>query len=93
MNIEKAKSILRDLIIKEGLIFTEVAMKSSALKLEYTYHPYKKYNQKMGLKEMFNPLDNLYVYHICILDRSGGLNLTAVLFCILENHIQNCFKK
>jgi hypothetical protein len=92
VKIDKAKSIIRDLLKKEGLPFTEVAMNSSALKLEDTYHPYKMYNQKMGIHERFNPLDNLYVCHTGILDRAGGLNPTAVLFCMLEDHIDSSYK-
>jgi len=91
-NIDKAKGIIRDLLKKEGLPFTEVAMNSSALKLEDTYHPYKMYNQKMGIQERFNPLDNLYVCHTGILDRAGGLNPTAVLFCMLEDHVDRYYK-
>jgi hypothetical protein len=92
MKIDKAKSIIRDLLKKEGLPFIEFSLNSSALKLEDTYHPYKMYNQKMTLQERFNPLDNLYVCHTGILDRAGGLNPTAVLFCMLEDHIESIYK-
>ena len=92
LKINKAKSIIRDLLIKEGVAFTEVAMNSTALKLEDTYHPYKMYSQKIGIQERFNPLDNLYVCHTGILDRAGGLNPTAALFCMLEDHVERCYK-
>lgn len=91
-NIHKAKSIIRNLLQKEGLPFTEVAMNSSALKLEDTYHPYKLYNQKMGIQDRFSPFDNLVVCHTGILDRAGGLNPTAVLFCMLEDHVDRYYK-
>ena len=92
VKIDKAKSIIRNLLVNEGLPFSEVAMNSSALKLEDTYHPYKMYNQEMGLQERFNPLDNLFVCHTGILDRAGGLNPTAVLFCMLEDHVEKYYK-
>jgi hypothetical protein len=91
LKIEKAKSIIKALLIQEGLAFTEVDSNSSGLKLEDTYHPYKMYNQKSGLQERFNPADNLFVCHTGILDRAGGLNPTAVLFCMLEDHVDRYY--
>ena len=92
LRIEKAKSIIKALLIKEGLAFTEVDSNSSALKLEDTYHPYKMYNQQTGLQERFNPFVNLFVCHTGILDRAGGLNPTAALFCMLEDHVERYYR-
>lgn len=86
--IESAKSTIRSLLEKEGYIFTELGTDASSLKYEDTYHPYKMYNKTKGLKKRFNPLENLYVCNTGILDRAGGLNPTAVLFCLLESHIE-----
>ncbi len=92
LRIDKAKSIIREILLKEGLPFNEIVIDSSALKLEDTYHPYKLYNQKRGIQERFNPLDNLFVCHTGILDRAGGLNPSAVLFCMLEDHVYSNYK-
>lgn len=86
--MESAKSTIRSLLEKEGYIFTELGTDASSLKYEDTYHPYKMYNKTKGLKKRFNPLENLYVCNTGILDRAGGLNPTAVLFCLLESHIE-----
>lgn len=91
LRINKAKSKIRELLIKEGLTFKEISMDSTALKLEDTYHPYKLYNQKRGIQERFNPLVNLFVCHTGILDRAGGLNPSAVLFCLLEDHVYEIY--
>jgi hypothetical protein len=37
-------------------------------------------------------LTNLYVCHTGILDRAGGLNPTATLFCLIEELIEKNLK-
>ncbi len=88
LKIEKAKLKIRELLELEGVKFSETTKATTALKLEDTYHPYKLYNKTSGIENRFNPISNLFVCHTGILDRAGGLNPTAVLFCMLEDHVE-----
>jgi hypothetical protein len=49
------------------------------------------YNIERSLNEKINPLINLFVFNTGILNRAGGLNPTAVIFCIIEKHIEEDF--
>jgi hypothetical protein len=85
--IYKVKDRIKKLLINQNIDFSETTSKDKSLKLEDTYHPFKLYNKNTSFNERFNPISNLYICNTGLLDRAGGLNPTAVLFCVLEDHL------
>lgn len=83
----KAKSLMRQLLIKNNIDFEDVVADASAIKLEDIYHPYNL-QKHSNFKDAYNPLDNLFVFHTGILQRSGGINPTAAIFCVIEKHVE-----
>lgn len=90
--INVAKGTLKQLLDESKIVFEELDVKLNTLKLEDTYHPFKLYNSNTEFLEKFNPLPNLFVCHTGLLDRAGGLNPTAVLFCLIEELVNTNFK-
>ncbi|MFM7022542.1 MAG: hypothetical protein ACKOXB_06150 [Flavobacteriales bacterium] len=89
-SIDKLKKIRKDfaeILKKEGIPFTEVESGASSLKLEDTYHPYKLFGDK-DVIENYHPATNLYLFNTGLLQRAGGINPTAALFCLIEHHVE-----
>jgi hypothetical protein len=87
--IEHVKSVLKNLMAKEQMDIEELNIGTTSLKLEDTYHPFRLYQENIPFLDRFNPLSNLYVCHTGLLNRAGGLNPTAVLFCLIEELVEN----
>jgi hypothetical protein len=85
--IATAKQRIQQLLQDEGIAYTSLGETTSALKLEDTYHPYALYPETMPFEERYHPAANMYVLHTGLLNRAGGINPTAVLFCQAEHHI------
>jgi hypothetical protein len=84
---KKVKKLLED----NGVNFTEVAgANATSLKLEDTYHPYGLFKYKIDdtILDVYNPLKNLFIFNTGLLKRAGGINPTAALFCLIEQHIE-----
>jgi hypothetical protein len=84
---EKIKRVLQE----ANIPFREMKSDASSLKLEDTYHPYRLFadTARKSVFELSNPLQNLYLFNTGLLHRSGGINPTAALFCLIEHHIDN----
>jgi hypothetical protein len=89
--IYKVKDRIKKLLINHNIEFIETTTNKQGIKLEDTYHPFKLYNKNTTFNERFNPISNLYVCNTGLLDRAGGLNPTAVLFCVIEDHIEKFY--
>ena len=89
--IYKVKDRIKKLLVTQNIEFSETTSKDKSLKLEDTYHPFKLYNKNTSFNERFNPISNLYICNTGLLDRAGGLNPTAVLFCVLEDHLEKYY--
>lgn len=81
-----AKDLIKALLIKSKIEFEEVNSDITSMKLEDIYHPYNLF-KRSSLKRSYQVVDNLYQFNTGILKRSGGINPTAVLFCLIEKHI------
>ena len=90
--INYAKKCIKDLLEKENIMVEVLTNNTTVLKLEDTYHPFMLYKKNSLFLDRFNPLTNLYVCHTGILDRAGGLNPTATLFCLIEELIEKNLK-
>lgn len=86
--IDYAKKIVSNLLVNESIKVEDLNKNSTGLKLEDTYHPFRLYQPETPFLDRFNPLSNLYVCHTGILNRAGGLNPTAVLFCLIEELVE-----
>jgi hypothetical protein len=86
--IEHAKESVRSLLAKDSIQIEELNKDTSGLKLEDTYHPFRLYQPETSFLDRFNPISNLYVCHTGLLNRAGGLNPTAVLFCLIEELVE-----
>ena len=89
--IYKVKDIIKKLLINQNIEFTEASSKEQSLKLEDTYHPFRLYNKKTSFTKRFNPVSNMYVCNTGLLDCAGGVNPTAVLFCVIEDHVEKSY--
>ena len=89
--IHRVKDRIKKLLINQNIEFLETNKTNKDLKLEDTYHPFNLYNKIKTFNEKFNPISNLYVCNTGLLDRAGGLNPTAVLFCVIEDHVEKFY--
>ena len=89
--ISYAKRVMKDVFLSGNVNFEELNNETSGIKLEDTYHPYKMYNKGSSFLDRFNPLPNLFICHTGLLDRAGGINPTATLFCLIEELIDKDF--
>ncbi len=91
-SIQKLKQIkdkLAEILKKENIPFSEVEnFSASSLKLEDTYHPYKLFGAGKDFSEAYHPLSNLFLINTGLLQRAGGINPTAALFCLIEQHVE-----
>lgn len=87
--LTEAKSVVREMLIKSKLSFQERDITESVSNIRATLHPYNTYNSLAlaDLKNVSNPVENLFVYHTGILSRVGGINPTASLLCMIEQHV------
>jgi len=89
------KQKVKTLLDQSGLKYTELAgAEASALKLEDTYHPYKLFRYKTGasIENVYNPKQNLFLFNTGLLHRSGGINPTASIFCLIEHHVNTVMR-
>jgi hypothetical protein len=87
--LERAKDEIRNLLLASGLKFEELHTGGDGAKPEDTYHPYNLYAGlgQVDFERLYHPLPNLFVFHTGILKRAGGINPTAALFCLIEQHL------
>jgi hypothetical protein len=81
------KNNIKNHLINENINFIEFNTDPTSLKFEDTYHPYKLYDLNLPIYKIIQPLKNLYVFNTGILNRAGGINPTAVIFCHIEKHV------
>lgn len=87
--LQVAKEMVRNLLLESGLEFEEMHTGGDGTKPEDTYHPYNLYAGlgQIGFEKKYHPMTNLYVFHTGLLPRAGGINPTASLFCLIEQHL------
>jgi hypothetical protein len=91
--LKAAKSIVKSILIKNGVKFREADEDLSVSEIIDTLHPYNFYNSdgQLTFEEIFNPAKKLFVLHTGILKRICGNNPTASLLCLIEKHIAEDF--
>ena len=86
--IVEIKSIIRKMLNDSNIEFEELNADPSSIKLEDVYHPYKLFSKSKSFFENHHPKNNLFIFNTGLLNRSGGINPTATLFCLIENHVE-----
>lgn len=86
----QAKEIVKNVLKAAEIEFREIEGFVSSLKLEDTYHPYRLFagTATRSIFELNNPLSNLYLFNTGLLHRSGGINPSASIFCLIEDHVE-----
>jgi hypothetical protein len=86
--LEKARLEIKAMLDETGTRYRELNPTAVSMqKLEDTYHPYRLFPSGDGQSDYFHPLRNLYLFNTGLLARSGGINPTAALFCLIEKHV------
>lgn len=88
----KIKEQIRHVLQDENIRFSDLDnSNASSVKLEDIYHPYKMfiYGAGKSIFDIYNPVGNLYLFNTGLLNRSGGINPTASLFCLIEYYLEN----
>ena len=92
--LEQAKNKIKSLLQSSNVDFIELDETVHVNKLEDTYHPFNFYDaSKHSCKDLIQPLNNLFQFSTGILSRAGGLNPSATVFCIIEKHVQEEYKR
>ena len=84
------KQKLEQILVDSNIDYGDVSnIGVSSLKLEDIYHPYHlfNHNDKEGISKIYNPVGNLYLFNTGLLQRAGGINPSATIFCLIEQHI------
>ncbi|WP_018343027.1 hypothetical protein [Cytophaga aurantiaca] len=92
--LKKIKESIAKILKENKIDFIELEDNdASSLKLEDTYHPYRLFSsdENKDITELYNPYVNLFVFNTGLLQRSGGINPTAALFCFIEHHIETTY--
>ncbi|MDR1120834.1 MAG: NAD-dependent epimerase/dehydratase family protein [Dysgonamonadaceae bacterium] len=89
---EKAKQMIKEYLIKNKVVFEECDDKIHIEKSEDTYHPYlMELSDSESVDDYFTRFENLLVVNTGILPHAGGINITAVLFPLIEEYINRYF--
>jgi len=84
---QKVKKMLMEADVKFREIDNSTA---SSFKSEDVYHPYGLFSYLEGktIYDVYNPVKNLFLFNTGLLQRSGGINPTASVFCLIEYHVE-----
>lgn len=85
------KKIISDYLVLNNVDFKVCNDVVHADKLEDTYHPYRIQYEFKSKADYFEKYRNLLIVNTGILSRVGGINPTAALFPLLEEHISTQF--
>lgn len=88
--LKHVKQKLEQILFADNIDYADVSnIGVSSLKLEDIYHPYHlfNHNDKEGISKIYNPVGNLYLFNTGLLQRAGGINPSATIFCLIEQHI------
>jgi len=83
-------SEIKALLIRNNLKFEIISEDYSYEKLEDTYHPFNmELSDSINLESFYNKFPSILVVNTGILPRAGGINVTASLFPIIDDFVQN----
>jgi hypothetical protein len=85
---------VKSLLLSNNVKFELLSDSFSFEKGEDTYHPYNMaLSDSEDLKSFYNRYDSLLVVNTGILPRAGGINITAALFPIIDEYVENLLYK
>lgn len=86
---DKIKQKLLDYLVSNHIEFEECDAEIHIDKLEDTYHPYGMISDFASIKDYYRQYDNLVVFNTGLLPRAGGINVTAAVFPLIEEYVNN----
>lgn len=85
----KARSIIKDFLDKNGVVYEELPFSTTAEKYEDVYHPFGMFSDFKNLDDYFTHFDNMLVVNTGVLPRAGGINSTCAVLPLVEEYINN----
>ncbi|OOV18770.1 NAD-dependent epimerase/dehydratase family protein [Flavobacterium sp. LM4] len=88
--IEEVKNLLVSNNIKFDLLSDDFSFE----KIEDTYHPYNMaMSDSENLRSFYNRYNSLLIVNTGVLPRAGGINITAALFPLIDDYVDNLLYK
>ena len=90
----EAKDLLRKYLDANGVNYEPTSDSIHSEKSEDTYHPYGMFlSDCESAEDYFTRYSNMLVINTGILPRGGGINITAALFPLIEEYINEYYEK
>ena len=85
----KARTIIKDYLDRNGVIYEELPFSTTAEKYEDVYHPFGMFCDFKSVDDYFTHFDNMLVVNTGILPRAGGINSTCAVLPLVEEYIHH----
>ncbi len=85
----KARSIIKEYLDKNGVVYEELPFSTSAEKYEDVYHPFGMFCDFKSAEDYFTHFDNMLVVNTGVLPRAGGINSTCAVMPLVEEYVNN----
>jgi Choline dehydrogenase and related flavoproteins len=89
---KKAKSLIREYLDANHVVYEELKEETQVEKYEDTYHPFGIYSDFDSANDYFHRFENMLITNTGILPRAGGINSTCAVFPLIEEYIENELK-
>jgi hypothetical protein len=87
-----AKSIVKEFLDKNNVVYDVVEEKTNVEKYEDTYHPFGIYSDFFSVEDYFMRFSNMLIANTGILPRAGGINSTCAVFPLIEEYVNKYLK-
>lgn len=85
----KARTIIKDYLDANGVVYEELPFSTAAEKYEDVYHPFGMFCDFESVDDYFTHFSNMLVVNTGILPRAGGINSTCAVLPLVEEYINN----
>jgi hypothetical protein len=85
----KARTIIKNFLDENGVVYEELPFSTHAEKYEDVYHPFGMFCDFKNIDDYFYYFDNMLVANTGILPRAGGINSTCSVLPLVEEYINN----
>lgn len=88
----KARTIIKDYLDQNNVVYEELPFSTSAEKYEDVYHPFGMFCDFKDVDDYFTHFANMLVVNTGVLPRAGGINSTCAVLPLVEEYINNRMK-
>ncbi|MGN1375566.1 MAG: hypothetical protein ACI4V5_03315, partial [Prevotella sp.] len=85
----KARSVVKDYLDKNGVLYEELPFSTTAEHYEDVYHPFGMFSDFSNADAYFFHFKNMLVVNTGVLPRAGGINSTCAVLPLVEEYINN----